>query len=311
MPTRLSMHSQKTDKAGSATNARAEPCTQSSTLPSGSSKPTRLPPEATAQPTLGPEGPRARPNKPHPDPSVRSKLLPGNKSGSSEPHGKPHEQQSGTGVQTQVGGRSSKTSRAAAQPTTSSVTAAQPTTSSVTAAQPTTSSVIVDPFTEPPPVTSDQPSSTASAEECALWPPLPPSDEDHRSSETSSSGSSELSPPDCDVSSVLGEVTKEEVLSAIKELNSGGKGLRKGGAKRHRKVLRDNIQGITKPAIRRLARRGGVKRISGLIYEETRRVLKVFLENVIRDAVTYTEHAKRKTVTAMDVVYALKRQGRT
>jgi hypothetical protein len=37
----------------------------------------------------------------------------------------------------------------------------------------------------------------------------------------------------------------------------------------------------------------------------------VFLENVVRDAVTYTEHARRKTVTAMDVVYALKRQGRT
>lgn len=31
----------------------------------------------------------------------------------------------------------------------------------------------------------------------------------------------------------------------------GGKGLGKGGAKRHRKILRDNIQGITKPAIRR------------------------------------------------------------
>jgi histone H3/H4 len=44
----------------------------------------------------------------------------------------------------------------------------------------------------------------------------------------------------------------------------------------HRKVLCDNIQGITKPAIRRLATRGGVKRISGLIYEETRGVLKVF-----------------------------------
>ena len=49
----------------------------------------------------------------------------------------------------------------------------------------------------------------------------------------------------------------------------GGKGLGNGGAKRHPKILRDNIQGITKPAIRRLARRGGVKRISGLIYEET------------------------------------------
>ena len=47
-----------------------------------------------------------------------------------------------------------------------------------------------------------------------------------------------------------------------------------------------------------------------MIYEETRGVLKTFLEGVIRDAVTYTEHAKRKTVTSLDVVYALKRQGR-
>jgi hypothetical protein len=43
-----------------------------------------------------------------------------------------------------------------------------------------------------------------------------------------------------------------------------------------------------------------------MIYEETRGVLKSFLESVIRDAVTYTEHAKRKTVTSLDVVYALK-----
>ena len=49
--------------------------------------------------------------------------------------------------------------------------------------------------------------------------------------------------------------------TAMSGRGKGGKGLGKGGAKRHRKVLRDNIQGITKPAIRRLARRGGVKRI--------------------------------------------------
>ncbi|XP_077226155.1 histone H4-like [Tasmannia lanceolata] len=91
----------------------------------------------------------------------------------------------------------------------------------------------------------------------------------------------------------------------------GMKGLGKGGAKRHRKVLQDNIQGITKLAIRRLARKGGVKRMSGLIYEETMGVLKIFLKNVIGDAVCYTEHAGRKTVSAMDVVCALKRQGRT
>ena len=76
-------------------------------------------------------------------------------------------------------------------------------------------------------------------------------------------------------------------------------------------MTKDVILGITKPAIRRLARRGGVKRISGTIYEETRNVLKLFLQNVVKDAVTYTEYARRKTVTAMDIIYALKRQGRT
>ena len=83
-----------------------------------------------------------------------------------------------------------------------------------------------------------------------------------------------------------------------------------GGAKRHRKVLRDNLLGITKPAIRRLARRGGVKRISGLIYQEIRIVLRGFLTKIVQDAIHYTEHGKRKTVTALDVVYALKRHGR-
>ncbi|KAG2376427.1 Histone H4 variant [Vigna angularis] len=32
---------------------------------------------------------------------------------------------------------------------------------------------------------------------------------------------------------------------------------------------------------------------SMVIYEETRGLLKIFLENVIRDAVTYIEHARR------------------
>ncbi|KPP77547.1 histone H4-like [Scleropages formosus] len=86
----------------------------------------------------------------------------------------------------------------------------------------------------------------------------------------------------------------------------GGKGL---GAKCRRKVLLDNIQGIVKPSIRCLARCGAAKRISGLISEETLGVLKVFSKNTTRDTVTYNKHAKRKTVTAMDVIYALKRQG--
>ena len=60
-----------------------------------------------------------------------------------------------------------------------------------------------------------------------------------------------------------------------------------------------------------MCRRGGVKRIAGLVYEETRGALKLFLENIIRDAVNYTEHARRKTVTALDVVYSLKKHDKT
>lgn len=38
--------------------------------------------------------------------------------------------------------------------------------------------------------------------------------------------------------------------------------------------------------------------------------LETFLENVIRDSVAYMEHARRKTITVRDVVYALKKHGR-
>merc|ERR1719171_3330514 len=69
--------------------------------------------------------------------------------------------------------------------------------------------------------------------------------------------------------------------------------------------------GITQPAIKRLARRGGVKRLSGLIYEEARKAMKLFLKTILHDAMTYTEHARRKTVTVSDVVNALKLNKKT
>ncbi|KAK7795761.1 hypothetical protein U0070_007366 [Myodes glareolus] len=58
---------------------------------------------------------------------------------------------------------------------------------------------------------------------------------------------------------------------------------------RHRKVLRDNIQGITKPAIRRWPCVEESSASPASSTRKTRGVLKVCLENVIRDAVTYTE----------------------
>ncbi len=81
--------------------------------------------------------------------------------------------------------------------------------------------------------------------------------------------------------------------------------------RRHRKVLRNNLDKITKRDLRRLARRGGIKRINTKVYDEARGALKDFLQTIVHDAVIYTEFAHRRTVTAADVRYALKRNGRT
>lgn len=84
----------------------------------------------------------------------------------------------------------------------------------------------------------------------------------------------------------------------------------KAGAKRHRKIAKDTLRGITKPAIRRLARRGGVKRISAGIYEDIRSALKSRLTMILQDVVTFTEYRQAKTVTANDVIFALRRIGK-
>ena len=98
----------------------------------------------------------------------------------------------------------------------------------------------------------------------------------------------------------------------------GGKGLGKGGkaflgkksAMRHRHAIRDPELGIESPALRRLARRGGVKRIAGDVYGESRAVAKDFLNTILRDAITVTKGANRKTVSVRAVLLALSRNNR-
>ena len=68
---------------------------------------------------------------------------------------------------------------------------------------------------------------------------------------------------------------------------------------------------FTKQDVRRLARRGGTKRMSSTVHQETHGVLKVFLEKVLKEALIYTEHARRKTVSVEDVLLALRRKGHT
>ena len=81
------------------------------------------------------------------------------------------------------------------------------------------------------------------------------------------------------------------------------------GARRHRRVLRDNIECIECQHLDSMMRQGGVMRNSGLIYEESRGVLKVVLENVLRDAITYCETERGSTVTSKHVTRALQDHG--
>lgn len=67
---------------------------------------------------------------------------------------------------------------------------------------------------------------------------------------------------------------------------------------------------ITNGAIRRLARRGGVKRMASSIGDSMRDYIDDFLNKVVRDTLTFCEHRRGLTITAMDVVYALKKNGR-
>ena len=94
--------------------------------------------------------------------------------------------------------------------------------------------------------------------------------------------------------------------------------------KRYRKVIRDSIRGITKPSIRRLiyvgAAKGGfvasripkkastkglILGIDGIVYEETRGLMKVLLEQVIRQSYILATESGRKKLTSRDVQYAI------
>lgn len=65
------------------------------------------------------------------------------------------------------------------------------------------------------------------------------------------------------------------------------------------------------PAIRRLARRGGIKRVSYDLYEETRRVIENYVIHTLRNAQHVMESSGRKMIDVHDILYALRVQGRT
>lgn len=93
--------------------------------------------------------------------------------------------------------------------------------------------------------------------------------------------------------------------------NIGAKGkskAAKGIAKRHRKQsgLTDSI---SKPAIRRIARRAGVRRVGGGCFKEINNAAREYIRDTLSIACIYATHAKRKTITCSDILHSLKRMG--
>ena len=91
-----------------------------------------------------------------------------------------------------------------------------------------------------------------------------------------------------------------------------GLGIGKGGVKHSptRSIVSNNIDGIKKASIRRLARRGGVLRLGGLVHLETKRTLEKFLSEVIGYAILYTTNAGCKTISVQHMDLALRRKGK-
>jgi histone H4 len=97
----------------------------------------------------------------------------------------------------------------------------------------------------------------------------------------------------------------------------GGKG--KGGkssarilavAKRHQKKrFGKAIEGIGKKGIRRICYRAGIKTVGAGIYPQIRNLMEDIIDKIMKDAICYTSHSRRKTVTREDIIHAMDRNG--
>lgn len=85
----------------------------------------------------------------------------------------------------------------------------------------------------------------------------------------------------------------------------GGKGLGKGGAKRHRKRS-ETATHIAAPQLKRLARRAGVKRVGACCYPQMRMILNEYVQKMIHHSSNFCDAGKRKTITSQDVISAFK-----
>jgi len=77
-------------------------------------------------------------------------------------------------------------------------------------------------------------------------------------------------------------------------------------APRRHVIYRDNVLGLKDPQFKRIALSVGITRLSGDSYKELRLYSKYMLENLVSQAVIYTDNSNRKTINFEDIKYAFK-----
>lgn len=112
---------------------------------------------------------------------------------------------------------------------------------------------------------------------------------------------------------VKGSSKTQETKKNSKETKNPSRETKKSGKKEIKRNPEDKtsdpIKGLTRPAIQRILRRAGVKRVGGEVYVYIRKMVSIFLEDILYDAIIFTEHEKRKTIQIKDLEAALSSKG--
>ena len=75
----------------------------------------------------------------------------------------------------------------------------------------------------------------------------------------------------------------------------------KKSTKKTKKTFKDSVSHITEPALQRILRRAGVKRISNKVYNHLRKEIRGYLDKILFKVILITQHDGRKTVQIKDL----------
>ena len=94
---------------------------------------------------------------------------------------------------------------------------------------------------------------------------------------------------------------------ATKSKSRTGRGRKAGG--HARRSRREEQKGLTKPALKRLARRSGAKRVNGAVYDTLRTITESYMEKVLRDVALLLEYSGHTTAAPKHLYTAMKLRG--